>query len=483
MSKPVKIITIIAASFIFLVIAAMIIIPMVVDPNDYKAQIEQAVEESTGRTLKITGNINLSLFPWIGVRIGEVSLGNSPKFSQEPMAQIQETDVKVKLLPLFSNQVVVDTCLLKGLQLYLGKDASGKSSWTDILSRESKQNQTSPETTPSPGSPIPFISIRGVEISDARITWDDRQNGKKYQASSINLEVNEFGMDEPFDLRLSMAVDSNAPNVKGNIGLAARITLKPADNEIICDGAKIDVHLERLVLPDAKGDPLSGKMVLKTNVLADWVEGQVKLNKMEMTTDLKGAMIPGGALDASMNGDIALNWLKQTLTLEELKAAAYKINLSGDVSGEKIFDSPILQGTLAVESFSPKELLQAMALPPVETNDPKALTKVTADISFTYKPDKTTVDSLKLIMDDSMLNGTVSLGKLSPKEKMPSLKFVLSADTVDVDRYLPPKKKKNPHLLPLRWKRKKRSWILQTAHQPHCQWIGSKTWMWKANYV
>ncbi|MCW8905247.1 AsmA family protein, partial [Sedimenticola sp.] len=73
---------------LLLVVAAVIILPMVIDPNDYKGEIVTQVKEQTGRDLKITGDLKLSVFPWLGIDIGGLELSNAKGFGEQPFAVV-----------------------------------------------------------------------------------------------------------------------------------------------------------------------------------------------------------------------------------------------------------------------------------------------------------------------------------------------------------------------------------------------------------
>ena len=105
MAKFIKLIAVILGIVILLVVGAIIIIPLVVDPNDYKDQITALVKDKTGRELQIEGDIQLSVFPWLGLELGAVRLSNAPDFGEEPFAAVREAAVRVKLRPLRTTRV------------------------------------------------------------------------------------------------------------------------------------------------------------------------------------------------------------------------------------------------------------------------------------------------------------------------------------------------------------------------------------------
>ena len=81
MGKLVKVILIFFSSVLALILAAAVIIPLAVDLNDFKPEIEAAVKDKTGRTLTIEGDLKASVFPWLGISTGKISLNNASGFT------------------------------------------------------------------------------------------------------------------------------------------------------------------------------------------------------------------------------------------------------------------------------------------------------------------------------------------------------------------------------------------------------------------
>jgi len=85
MGKLLKFLFSLLGVLVLLVIVAIVALPMLVDPNDYKDQITSLVKDKTGRTLEIDGDINLSVFPWLGADIGPTRLSNAAGFDAPHM--------------------------------------------------------------------------------------------------------------------------------------------------------------------------------------------------------------------------------------------------------------------------------------------------------------------------------------------------------------------------------------------------------------
>jgi AsmA protein len=94
---------------------------------------------------------------------------------------------------------------------------------------------------------------------------------------------------------------------------------------------------------------------------------------------------------------------------------------------------------LDIASFSPRKLLSGMGQPfPVTTADPKVLDKVALKVRIEGGATAVTLSNGVLTLDDSKLT---FLAEAKAFDK-PDLKFDLNLDSIDLDRYLPPKEEK-----------------------------------------
>ena len=79
-----KILAAVLAAIVALLIFASVLLVWLFDPNDYKPVVASWVEERTGRTLSIDDDLELSVFPWLAVETGGITLGNAPGFTTQP---------------------------------------------------------------------------------------------------------------------------------------------------------------------------------------------------------------------------------------------------------------------------------------------------------------------------------------------------------------------------------------------------------------
>ena len=397
MKKLLKIVAWLLGALVALAVVAAVVIPLVFDPNDYRDEISAAVKKQTGRDLKIEGQLKLSLFPWLGVEMGAMQLSNAKGFGPQPFARIEGVDVKVKLLPLLHKQVEMDKVVLRGLELNLGRRADGSSNWDDLTSRQPSA-AAEPKTAPKkkdeaaqPGMALGGLAVGGLELRDAKVTWDDRVSGGRYAIDHFNLISGAVALKQPFDIQLDFDVASNQPELRGHVQFRSRVTL-------------------------------------------DLNDQNYRLDTTTLSSDLQGKLLPGGKLAAKLQANVVADLKAQTLQVDGLRLDTMGIALDGSVRGSRIIDAPQFSGTLKSNEFVPQDLIAQLAIKLPEMADPSALTKASLAFAFDAGLDSVAVKDLQVRVDDTKLTGSASVHNF----KRPALRYDLSVDQVDADRYLPP---------------------------------------------
>ena len=107
MGRPLKILGIILGAVVALFVLVGVAVSLLFDPNDYKDQIAAAVEERTGRTLTLEGDLELSVFPWLKIGVGPAALSNAPGFGDASFARIEGAALSLQVLPLLTGKVAI----------------------------------------------------------------------------------------------------------------------------------------------------------------------------------------------------------------------------------------------------------------------------------------------------------------------------------------------------------------------------------------
>lgn len=113
------------------------------DPNAYKSKLQDIVYDRYERTLTIDGDIELSLFPRIGLSVQKVSL--SDRGSSDLFASMESARLAVAIWPLMFNRLVVDHVAVTGFQAWLVRNPDGRYNFDDLLSRRRAAALPGPE--------------------------------------------------------------------------------------------------------------------------------------------------------------------------------------------------------------------------------------------------------------------------------------------------------------------------------------------------
>lgn len=193
--RALRITGIVIGCIIVVLIAAVIALWLIVNPNDYKGRIEAAVRTSTGRDLSLSGNIHLAIFPSIALELGPASLGNPPGFSSsQPFASLQRVSLRVRVLPLLHHQLDVGRIEIDGLDLRLLKNAQGQGNWSMPPGKQ---------TTPAPqssGSPMTLGGIGGVVVKNSRFSYQDMT------AEHVNINIGHVATGVPVPVKWDLDV-------------------------------------------------------------------------------------------------------------------------------------------------------------------------------------------------------------------------------------------------------------------------------------
>ena len=392
MKKAFKVISVLVLVVVVLVVGAIVAIPMIVNGDDVKAELARQVKAQTGRDLEIPGQVDISVFPWLGARLGEVRFGNAAGFNAPLFAKTDEVELRVKLMPLLERKVEMDTVTVRGLELNLEKLADGRSNWEDLAKGKTaaESGDSAPSDGPGSGdSPIAALAIGGLDISGATLRYSDAGSGESYTVKNFDFKTGTLSPGQAVDLKLGFDLESANP-------------------------------------------PLTGRVTTDANVAADASGSAVKVSGLSLVADMQGPSLPGGAAKATVAADIDYDGAKQSVSVRNLKVGALDLEASGAVTVSELNATPAVSGELAVAPFNPRALLKALGGSDIKTTDPNALTSVALKTGIAGSPSSLALKPLNVTLDDTTLSGEASVAL--PQ----ALRFALKLDRIDLDRYVPP---------------------------------------------
>ncbi len=305
---------------VLLLIVAVVVASWLINPNDYKPQIQELVQQQTGRELQLEGDLAWTLFPWLGIDIGRVSFSNAPAFVEESplFAAVQHVQVQVRVLPLLTGELKLNTVRLEQVELWLAKDAQGATNWDDLAALGQSEEQPA-----SQDSSLPFkrITIAGVVLADTVVHWADASSGSAYKVSGINVTSGEI------QYPLS---------------------------------APIPINLTANVQQEGSAAPLQANITLSTALALNMEAQQYALNKLALALTVQQAQLPNGQQTLRLNtAAVSADLAQQTLVVSGLTIEALEqLQLRSDAKIEALLTNPTLAAEVQLLDFSPRTVLQ-----------------------------------------------------------------------------------------------------------------------------
>lgn len=450
---------------IIIAVAGLVALPFVVDPNDYKDEISSQVEKATGRNLTLQGDIELSVFPWIALELGPLSLSNAQGFKADSFAQVEAAEVRIKLMPLLKKQLEMDTVVLDGLVLNLETDKNGKTNWDDLTQADEVVKEEAKPSKEKSGPALAAISIAGVQLTNANILWSDASKGENYQLRNLNLNTDPLVPGEPTAVDMAFDLISAKPEAKAHVTLDTNVMVDMENQQYALTDLAFTTIAEGKALPFAQADiklngdikadmvkqlvsvtdlALAAKANNDTQTIDAQMSGQINSNLasqqttvdgFELTANIKDPSLPGEQADLKLTSKITADLKQQTLTLSALMLELEELMLAADIKANNILgDKPGFAGNIHIQPFSLRKLANDMDIELPEMADNKTLENVEVKAELEGSASHINAKQLDVTLDQSKLAGQFAINNFAK----PAYNFKLKLDQIDVDRYLPP---------------------------------------------
>ncbi|MBV7575940.1 AsmA family protein [Pseudomonas sp. PDM32] len=398
-----KILGLVLLGLLLIIVALGFALTHLFDPNDYKDEIRQIARDKAHIELTLNGDIGWSLFPWLGLELHDASVATMVK-PTEPYADLQMLGLSVRVLPLLRREVQMSDVRVEGLNLRLTRDKEGHGNWEDIGKPPATAGTDTTGTPPAATEPAPEtgtvaekppqpirLDIDSLTVNNARVEYTDERTGKTFSAESIQLSTGAVHDSVNIPLKLTAFLSANQPALRVRTELNGELRIARALQRYQFEDMRLS--------GEVTGDPLQGKAVTFS------AQGQLVLDKAANVAEWTGIKVSANQLRAL--GELKVNDLDKTPQVSGgISIAQFDLAKFVDSIGQKL-------PTMAEGSLSKVELVSRLAATPTSL----------------------ALDDLNLKVDDSTFSGRIAVEDFAKQ----SLRAVLKADTLNVDRYLPPK--------------------------------------------
>ena len=391
MSRALKILGILVVTLVAVAIFAAIVFVLVFDANDYKDTISEGVKDATGRELVIEGDLELSLFPWLAIELGRTQLGNAPGFDDTPFASFESARLSVRLIPLLlRREVVVGTAALDSLRVNLQVRKDGTGNWEDF--GEAGEAQPAEPGTPAPeaAGPSTTIDIASVAVTDAALSYSDASSGDRFELTNLNLISGRIAAGEPVPLDGGFAFSLDPAGLSGQVDIAVVVALNAGAATVSITDLDVGGRVEGVAEVPATFRFEAPAIQLQTEA--------------------------------------------QNADLGKINVQLMSVDILADVEPFSYAGDPQPTATIGIAAFSPRTLMQELAIEAPPTADPDVLDKLIVDAKAKVGANAIMLSDLRLVIDDTTFTGKLSV----PRSAEGTFELDLAGDRIDLARYMAP---------------------------------------------
>jgi len=193
---------------VVILVALLLALPHLIDVNKYRGQIQAQLQQRLNRPAQL-GQMSLSVLP-LRVEVNSVTIGEDPSYrSNVPFAQVGQLNVSVKLFPLLSGNVEVNSLEMKQAKIELIRNAQGV--WN--FSTAGNAPAAAPAAKPAPPSQPAKRSVQNapseqkqftlgeLKITDSQIAITDYQKRQSRAVyDHIDVSLKDYAPGQPFSI-------------------------------------------------------------------------------------------------------------------------------------------------------------------------------------------------------------------------------------------------------------------------------------------
>jgi len=361
---------------IVLLVVLVILLPFLIDLNQYQAQYRPAIEDALNRKIELKG-IRLTIFPRIGVRIAGFAVLDDPSFSASPFASLTSLEVGVKLRPLLSKRMEVEEITLRDPLITVIKNRDGILNASTLGKKGTSKPEGAPAPEPSategPLRILALLAVDRVSITGGKLTYRDLSQAKptEYVLQDLDFLLKDVGLGKTPSLHVATLVQPlNFPiKIDGTFGpLQATPDIEAFDlaialgkTNLAVKGSAVGGNAKLTVMSQAINTadlplalPLKKPVEVKDLQVAAEVKGQqARVNNLSFRifngqVKAQGGLILGTPA-APFDGKVAIQGLQLGPVLEAV--GTEKVSVSGSAATEL---------ALHGRGFSMPELTQAL---------------------------------------------------------------------------------------------------------------------------
>lgn len=322
------------AAILVLVVAAVAVIPYVVDTPRVQSLLSHSVTQALGRPVKFSA-LSVTVVPLPAVTLRNLEIAEDPRFGATPFLTIATGSFRLRARPLLSGRIEFSELVLEKPEVALIQDRDGRMNIASLGASPAGSAGGHAGSGRGGAAAAAAAVVSRIRIVDGLLLYTSRgaSGPASYRLGGLNLTLQGIGLASP-------------------VRFAGDATLKPGDLQLTIADGSLAIAGGRSPM-DA---PLAARVSIDSKNIAE-LAGVAMRESAELSGPVKGTLAVTGTLGApKVSGELELARLtvtqtrpscpepkRRTLTLEAVRVP---VSFANDVFTSRPFTTKLVGSTI-----------------------------------------------------------------------------------------------------------------------------------------
>ncbi|MEM7251449.1 MAG: AsmA family protein [Pseudomonadota bacterium] len=220
MKRALLVLAVLVAVIVVSVVGLVFVGPALVDPNQYKSEIANAIGERLGTRVRIEGPLTVAGWPAPQLRIEDVAIENPDRFKGDLLSA--KTIFWKLVTERFWTTPNVGHLTARGIQFNWHRHRDGTTNLDHFLPQDTASDE-----------PPSLPPIAGIEAKDIRIAVNDELTGQRISIDAVSFSTGRIAARKPTPFRTRLRATASKPSWRGDAHLAGSFQLDPAIGALV----------------------------------------------------------------------------------------------------------------------------------------------------------------------------------------------------------------------------------------------------------
>ncbi len=179
-----------------LLVAALFLVPMLLDWEQYKPEIAERLEAITGRDVAIDGPLSVTILPTPTIEASGLRIANAPGAAAPDMARIGSLELKLALGPLLGGDIAVTSLEMVDPVIELQRLADGRPNW--LSESAPGQGTDGADTAEAETAEAGLTRIDAATVTNGTVVYRRAAGAPPERIEGIDATLTARSLDGPY---------------------------------------------------------------------------------------------------------------------------------------------------------------------------------------------------------------------------------------------------------------------------------------------